>query len=350
MMEKTVKDYLHEQVALHPSMQPQDVVKLLFQAAFGAEHLLTDKDFAFAWLNKEFEEIEVTGMSEKLYEQIHDKVCRINLREWKRRKMPIEWLFRIFVESASYADMYGGQRLFEQSLQEVEALIQGEVFGFSMKEWQETSKQGPVHHSEVYRQQEKPAYRIVCSRYIRLLPILEELARLSQGEVHTIAIDGRCASGKTTMTEMLAKVLDAGVIHMDDFFLPMELRTKERFATPGGNVHYERVAEEVLPRLKTGETFSYRRFDCSKMALGEDVAVKGSKYYIIEGAYSCHPALGDYTSLKVFSDVEKTEQLERIRRRDGEEHLEAFEKKWIPLEEAYIADLSNHGKEFDLIV
>ena len=54
-MRKTVKEYLREQVALHPSMQPQDVVKLLFQAAFGAEHLLTDKDAAFRWLQKEFE-------------------------------------------------------------------------------------------------------------------------------------------------------------------------------------------------------------------------------------------------------------------------------------------------------
>lgn len=349
-MEKTVKDYLQEQVALHPSMQPQDIVKMCYQAAFGAEHLLVDKEAAFTWLQKEFEEIEVTGVSEKIYEQIHDKVCRINLREWKRRNMPLEWLFRIFVESASYANMYGGQELFAQNMQEVETLIREGVFTFSMKEWQETSKQGPVHHSEAYRQQEKPAYRIICSRYIRLLPILEALAKLPQDKIHTIAIDGRCASGKTTMASMLAKVLNAGVVHMDDFFLPMELRTEERFAMSGGNVHYERVAEEVLPRLETEEAFSYRRFDCSKMVLGENVLVKGSKYYIVEGAYSCHPALGDYMALKVFSDVEKTEQLERIRRRDGEEYLEAFEKKWIPLEEAYIVSLGNMKDEFDLIV
>ena len=102
---------------MHPSMQPQDIVKLLFQAAFGAEHLLTDKDAAFRWLQKEFEKIETTDVSEKLYEQIQDKVCRINLREWKRRNMPLSWLFRMFVESASYANLYGGQELFTKSLQ-----------------------------------------------------------------------------------------------------------------------------------------------------------------------------------------------------------------------------------------
>lgn len=349
-MSRTCKDYLLEQVALHPSIQPQDIVKLLFQAAFGAEHLLTDKNAAFSWLEKEFEEIKMTEVSEKLYEQIHDKVCRINLREWKRRGMPLIWLFRIFVESASYANLYGGQELFEQSLQEAEALISEGVFDFSIEEWQNTAKQGPVHHSEIYRQQEQPAYRIVCSRYIRLLPILEEIAKLSQNQIHTIAIDGRCASGKTTMADMLSKVLDAGIVHMDDFFLPMELRTKERFATHGGNVHYERVAEEVLPGLKSEESFSYQRFDCSKMALGDYITIVGAKYYIVEGAYSCHPALGDYMSLKVFSDVEKTEQLDRIRRRDGEEYVEAFVKKWIPLEEEYIASLGKVEDRFDVIV
>ena len=34
--------YLKQQLALHPSMQPQDVVKLCYQAAHGAEHLLSD--------------------------------------------------------------------------------------------------------------------------------------------------------------------------------------------------------------------------------------------------------------------------------------------------------------------
>lgn len=349
-MQKTVKDYLCEQLAMHPSMQPQDIVKLLFQAAFGAEHLLTDKDVAFRWLQKEFEKIETTDVSEKLYEQIQDKVCRINLREWKRRNMPLSWLFRMFVESASYANLYGGQELFTKSLQEVEVLIQEGVFDFSMEEWEETAKQGPVHHSEIYRQQEKPAYRIVCSRYIRLLPILEELAKLPQDKIHTIAIDGRCASGKTTMAFMLAKVLEAGIVHMDDFFLPMELRTEERLATPGGNVHYERVAEEVLPKLKAEDNFFYQRFDCSKMELDDYVTVKGAKYYIVEGAYSCHAELGEYMSLKIFSDVEKVEQIERIRRRDGEEYLEAFIKKWIPLEERYIMSIADVQEVFDIII
>lgn len=348
-MNQTFIDYLQEQLRLHPSMQPQDVVKLCYQAAFGAEHLLADKDAAYAWLQKEYNEVKTTEVSEKLYEQIHEKVCRINLREWKRRNMPINWLFRMFVDSAAFTDIHGEEN-FSKCLKDVEELIKEGIFSFSLIDWERTSKQGPVHHSEAYRQQEHPAYRIVCSRYIRLLPILEKLAELPRDQIHTIAIDGRCASGKTTMAGMLAKVLDAGVVHMDDFFLPMELRTKERFATPGGNVHYERVRDEVLPKLQATEPFTYRKFDCSKMALGDEILVAGSNYYIVEGAYSCHPALGNYMSLKVFADVEKTEQIERIRRRDGEEMLEIFRNRWIPMEEAYFESLGEIEDVFGIRV
>ena len=53
-MVQTFKDYLQEQVCLHPTMQPQDVVKMCYQAAFGAEHLLADKEAAFTWLKREY--------------------------------------------------------------------------------------------------------------------------------------------------------------------------------------------------------------------------------------------------------------------------------------------------------
>ena len=61
-----------------------------------------------------------------------------------------------------------------------------------------------------------------------------------------IALDGRAASGKSTLSEDVRKVMDVDIVHMDDFFLPKELRTPERFLEPGGNVHYERFISEVI--------------------------------------------------------------------------------------------------------
>lgn len=155
-------------------------------------------------------------------------------------------------------------------------------------------------------------------------------------ESYVIAIDGRCASGKTTMAQMLAELTGAGVVHMDDFFLPMELRTPERLQEPGGNVHYERVLEEVLPYISKTEGFSYGRFDCGQMGIAGRRFVEAGNLRIVEGAYSCHPKLGDYMSLRVFSDVDASVQLERIKDRDGENALKAYRERWIPMEEAYL--------------
>ena len=164
--------------------------------------------------------------------------------------------------------------------------------------------------------------------------LLQMIKRLPSGN-HTIAIDGRCAAGKSTLAKFLAKEIGAGVVHMDDFYLPLNMRTQERLAEPGGNVYYERFEREVIPFLNQGKAFEYQRFDCRIMDLGEMRQVKESRFIVVEGAYSCHPKLGDYMSLRIFLDVEPNVQQERIRKRNGEERLDAFLQKWIPMEEKY---------------
>ena len=69
---------------------------------------------------------------------------------------------------------------------------------------------------------------------------------IQNNNIRIIAIDGRCASGKTTFTQKLADYLNAEVIHMDDFFLRNELKTKERLSEVGGNIDYERFTSDVL--------------------------------------------------------------------------------------------------------
>ena len=169
--------------------------------------------------------------------------------------------------------------------------------------------------------------------------LTEELRTLPAGE-RIIAIDGRCAAGKTTLAAKLAKELGGDVIHMDDFFLPPVLRTPERRSEPGGNVHYERFLTEVIPNLATGKNFSYQRFDCSRMALGDWLPVQNNGFVFVEGAYSCHPVLGEYMDRKVFLNIDSKTQADRIRKRNGEDRLQDFLQLWIPLEEAYFQAFS----------
>lgn len=184
--------------------------------------------------------------------------------------------------------------------------------------------------------------------YSRLQPVLEAIAA-GGDRVQIIALDGRAASGKTTLARQLEQITGAGVIHMDDFFLPPELRTPERLAEPGGNVDYDRFRREALPLLTGAEAFSYRRFDCGRMALGEHIRVPQGKLRIVEGAYSCHPVFGAYMTFRVFCDIDAELQRERIERRSGKERLSRFLQEWIPMEEAYFAQFRIKERA-DLIV
>lgn len=340
-----MKEYLKKHALLHPSMMPRDVFKMIYQASFGAEHLLEDLEAAKRYFQREYEGLAES--EETLYEEISDKLCRVNLRSWKKAGLPAEWLFEMFAGTVAPKLLpekaVEGREAFDRFLREAEELVAEDIFAFDRTEWEAYKKEyfkgglRAVHHSESYRQAECPAYRLVNKVYLRLLPVLEALEQqLKRKETPVIiAIDGQCASGKTTMASLLSEITDAGVIHMDDFFLPVELRTPERLEEPGGNVHYERFWEEVLPNLSEESGFSYRKFDCSVMALAGEREVVAGDIYIVEGAYSCHPYFGGYADIKVFSGVDSGVQLERIAGRDGEEMLQMFKERWIPMEEKY---------------
>ena len=152
-----------------------------------------------------------------------------------------------------------------------------------------------------------------------------------------VALEGGSASGKSTLGAELARQLGATLIHMDDFFLPLELRMEERLQQPGGNVHYERFAEEVLPYLKETDAFAYGIFDCGRMDYHGRREIGSGHIRIVEGSYSCHPFFGEYPDIRVFSDVASEEQMQRIVKRNGTQMAEMFRTRWIPMEEAYFA-------------
>lgn len=152
-----------------------------------------------------------------------------------------------------------------------------------------------------------------------------------------VGVDGRCASGKTTLSASLSETLGCPVIHMDQFFLRPHMRTPERLALPGGNVDKERFLEEVAKPLKAtdGSPFSYRPFNCHTGNLEAPIVVPYTDTLIIEGTYSLSPELRSLYDVRVFLTIDPAVQLKRIEARNGSTALEAFRSKWIPLEEAY---------------
>lgn len=174
--------------------------------------------------------------------------------------------------------------------------------------------------------------------------VLCEIDRIRQSRDRVlIAIDGRCASGKTTLAKKLGERLSCNVIPMDDFFLRPQQRTAERYDEPGGNIDRERFLEEILQPLQTGGVFSYSPFDCHTMALGAPVTVRPNKITVIEGSYSCYPAFWAYYDLHIFLTTTPEKQLDRLAGRRGT-NIQMFLEKWILLEEKYFAACKPEAK------
>ncbi len=165
-----------------------------------------------------------------------------------------------------------------------------------------------------------------------------------------IVIDGMAAAGKTTAALNLQREIanergfvtkeEIGqkikIIHMDDFFLPRELRTEARLNEVGGNIHYERFKEEVVMNLQKKCEFAYRVFDCHAMDYVRNEKIDSlAEVIIVEGAYSMHPYFGKYYDQSFFYETDVKTQKERILQRNGAKQWEMFSTRWIPMEMRY---------------
>ncbi len=156
----------------------------------------------------------------------------------------------------------------------------------------------------------------------------------NDGGRYVIAVDGPCASGKTTLVDDLSHRMTFSRIAMDDFFLPPELRTPDRFSEKGGNIHYERFIDEVIAPLTAGKSFSYRRFSCRTLSYDGEVFIPGDGPVIVEGSYALHPEFPRYWDASFLLSIDRGEQIRRLSLRSPGK-LDMFISKWIPLEDEY---------------
>ncbi len=179
-----------------------------------------------------------------------------------------------------------------------------------------------------------------------ILPTLIKavVARDNGKDYKIIAVDGPCATGKSTFADDVAKEYDCQVFHMDDFFLTEEEKTEERLSVPGGNVAWERFEEEVLKKLDAGQPFTYKKYNCKTGEFFDSKEVKPKKLYIVEGVYSHHPELVKYYDYRIFFDVTKKTQQDRLKKRNSEKMYQRFINEWIPLEDKYFDAFSIRAK------
>ena len=169
-------------------------------------------------------------------------------------------------------------------------------------------------------------------QYNKLLTQLKIL--LKERPFLIIGIDGRCASGKTTLSNWIAENIPARIFHMDDFYLPMEQRVEGWEHIPCANMNFERMLEEVLRPAKAGEAVQYRAYSCREKKLLPAVTMRAVTLTIVEGSYSHYPSLFPFYDVSVFLTCSKETQTERLIQREGDRYPN-YERLWIPLEEGY---------------
>ena len=132
MNTKTFEKYVKAQALLHPGMTPQDAVKLCFQAAFGAEHILSDKIKAMEYLREEYSRTPARDID--VFEPISEEFARCNIAAWKYKGLPIEWLFEMFYQTAKKSRK-NSSSLFMEYLEIVSTPAEEGILPFDNSMW-----------------------------------------------------------------------------------------------------------------------------------------------------------------------------------------------------------------------
>ena len=267
-------------------------------------------------------------------EPIGGGLMRLNLRALSALGLRAETVCGLFLQTCPPRD--GAEEALASALSRLSELLPGarpEIDAYR------AAGCPAVHHSERYRRAYRPAYRLVPEAASAFLSLFQRIdALLAEKPFVRVAIDGNCASGKSTLGALLQEVYGANLFHMDDYFLPFACKTPERLAEPGGNVDYERFREEVAGR-EPGSAIRWRPFDCAAQALGAWQTAGPKPLTVVEGSYSLHPTLRGAYDLKVFLAIDPERQSARILARNGAEKHRRFIEEWIPLENAYFSAL-----------
>ena len=182
--------------------------------------------------------------------------------------------------------------------------------------------------------------------YQNIIAKIREL--LCQKDSVIIAIDGRCASGKTTLAKQLQEEFGCNVIHMDDFYLPLEKRDFDWQQSPAKNIDFPSLLN-VFDNIKTQTEYQFSPYSCHTGSYEKTLTFQKNSITVIEGSYSCHPNLYNHYDFRIFLNISSDEQNKRILTRNGEEGYARFQKIWIPLEETYFKqyDIRN---QCDLVI
>ena len=324
----------------YPKLKAQDIFKYIFQSTYGCEHMLTNETAALDYVNREYSSLNGKSDTSFLTERLDGEYSRVFLSSISNGLKP-KTLARLFCLSAK-KEKKGIEELLRKLEIAKKLVLKGKIplnindFDKSIKSWANMGYPA-IHHSDEFRSEYSPAYRVISNCFSAFLPLFTEIDKLEGKDRTIIAIEGGSASGKSTLAKILEEVYSCNVFHMDDFFLRPEQRTQERLAEIGGNIDRERFKAEILQPILENEPINYRPFNCRTQSLGEPINIAKNRLTVIEGVYSMHPKFEKYYDVAVFLEIDEDLQQNRILKRNSPQLAERFFCEWIPMENKYFS-------------
>ena len=321
-MEQIIKSYVLRHIKKYPKIETIDIYKLLFQATHLAGHLISDK--AYEYLKYEANKVSNKLQDNELYEYISNEVVRVNLYPYLNY-YSLESLFDLFKKSSlktqsnylliKYKDLVKDMMTVENRV--LEYLVNDGIINKCIPS-----------HSIIYKRHYNPSYRIALAKDLSVDLRVKKLQNYidllnEKNNRYIVSLEGRCASGKTTLSKELKNIT---LIHVDDFF---DEKGLER-------LNYKDL-KNLLEKIKNaniGDKITYKAFNCRNWSYYEKEIVV-SKVVVVEGVYSYSEEIRSYFDKLVFSVISKEEQLNRLQKRESEKYLQKYLNIWIPREEEY---------------
>ncbi len=163
---------LQRHLGWYPRMELGDVYKLLYQGVMGPEHMVATRQEFTRRLEAEFERLTPNFELRLLVPVRADQALfRLNLRPFKSRLDRTEMLISLVLQtskliSGSKAELVETWKVFARLCE------RGEMDAFQTEavqkygHWLEQEDFPAVHHSEAYRREYQPAYRLISAQYL----------------------------------------------------------------------------------------------------------------------------------------------------------------------------------------
>lgn len=174
MKDQNICQVVENHLEKYPKMQAQDIYKLLYQATMGPAHFINDKNKSYEYLLKEAKHMKGSLIEEEMIEYISpvNNIYRMNLRGFLKKGGDLKLLNEEFYRSSK--EFIKSKEKLLNYIQKIEKAIKDKKLLVDFDQWRELvgrlkkENYPPVHHSDIYRQHYRPAYRLIIN-YTQLL-------------------------------------------------------------------------------------------------------------------------------------------------------------------------------------